>query len=83
MKISILPAFHPNEYLYKAHADKGKENWEIYAWAVRDIISKAGNLPKNEMQYREKLKYQVILGVSDDKSLKEEWVKYEYQLLLL
>ncbi len=30
-----LPVFKPNEYLFKIHADKGKERWEIYAWAVR------------------------------------------------
>jgi 1-acyl-sn-glycerol-3-phosphate acyltransferase len=33
-----LSDFEPNEYLFKTHADKGKERWEIYAWAVREII---------------------------------------------
>lgn len=38
--ITILPDFKPNEYLLRTHRDKGKEDWEIYAWAVRDIIAK-------------------------------------------
>ncbi len=39
-----LPIFVPNEYLYKTHADKGPERWQIYAWAIREIIAKEGNL---------------------------------------
>jgi hypothetical protein len=31
------------------------EKWEIYAWAVRDIMSKASGLTKNDQLYREKL----------------------------
>jgi 1-acyl-sn-glycerol-3-phosphate acyltransferase len=41
--VNILPDFQPNEYLFETHKDKGKERWEIYAWAVRDIMMKAGN----------------------------------------
>ena len=41
--IKILPPFIPNDYLYKKHADKGEEKWEIYAWAVKDAMCKAGN----------------------------------------
>ena len=28
--------------MFSKHADKDVERWEIYAWAVRDAISKAG-----------------------------------------
>lgn len=38
--LTHMPIFVPNEYLYKTHADKGKERWEIVAWAIRDIIAK-------------------------------------------
>lgn len=41
-KIIELPDFEPNEYLYENFKDKGNEKWEIYAWAVRDIMCKAG-----------------------------------------
>jgi hypothetical protein len=38
------------------------EKWEIYAWAVRDAMSKASGLTKNESAYREKLEYEEALG---------------------
>lgn len=38
--LTHMPIFVPNEYLYTTHADKGKERWEILAWAIRDIIAK-------------------------------------------
>ena len=33
-----LPDFYPTEYLYKTHFNKGQEKWEIFAWAVREIM---------------------------------------------
>ena len=60
--ITQFPTFSPNEYLFSTHADKGKEKWEIYAWAIRDILAKYGKLEKCEMQYREKLRYECMLG---------------------
>jgi lysophosphatidylcholine acyltransferase/lyso-PAF acetyltransferase len=48
VQVKILPPFKPNEYLLKTHADKGKEDWEIFAWAVRDCMAKAGPLIKND-----------------------------------
>jgi len=38
-----MPPFTPNDYLFEKHADKGKEKWEIFAWAVRDAMMKSGN----------------------------------------
>ena len=38
-----LPPFKPNEFLYAKQKDQGKEQWEIFAWAVRDVMSKFGN----------------------------------------
>ena len=38
------------------------EKWEIFAWAVRDIMSKASGIQKSEAQYREKLDYEEALG---------------------
>jgi hypothetical protein len=57
-----LPTFTPNEYLYKEHANKGQEKWEIYAWAIREIMSAAGDIEKNDAPYRDKLQYESILG---------------------
>lgn len=57
-----LPPFKPNEWLFQNHADKGKDRWEIYAWAVRQVMAKAGNFELNNQAYREKLRYEAIMG---------------------
>jgi hypothetical protein len=57
-----LPTFTPNEYLFSHHANKAKERWEIYAWAIREIMSLAGDIEKNEAPYRDKLTYEAELG---------------------
>lgn len=38
------------------------EKWEVFAWAVRDVMSKASGLEKTEALYRDKLEYEEILG---------------------
>jgi len=43
-----LPVFKPNDYLFKTHADKGKERWEIIGWAVREVMAKGGELKLSE-----------------------------------
>lgn len=57
-----LPPFIPNDYLYKNHADKGSENWEIYAESVREILAEVGQVPKSNAPVRDKIKYEEILG---------------------
>ena len=39
-KLQIMPDFTPTPWMLEKHADKGSEPWEIYAWCVRDAISK-------------------------------------------
>ena len=34
-----LPPFSPNEYLFRNQASSGKEKWEIYAEAVRKVMT--------------------------------------------
>jgi hypothetical protein len=41
-ELTILPDFEPNEYLFTTHSIQGRERWEVYAWAMRDIMAKAG-----------------------------------------
>ena len=43
-----LPVFIPNRYLFETHKDKGKSEWEIYAWAVRDVMAKASGFIKHD-----------------------------------
>jgi hypothetical protein len=47
-EVMELPPFIPNYYLFEKHKDKGAEKWEIYAWAVRDIMSKTSGIPKDD-----------------------------------
>ena len=49
-----LPPFIPNDYLFETHKDKGDSKWEIYAWAVRDVMSKNSGKPKIESDPRDK-----------------------------
>ena len=48
VNVKVLPPFLPNQYLFEHHQDKGKEEWEIFAWAIRDIMSKVGDLKLSE-----------------------------------
>lgn len=48
LNVKILPPFRPNDYLLREHKDKAKEDWEIFAWAVRDCMAEAGPLLKND-----------------------------------
>jgi hypothetical protein len=52
----------PNDYLFETHANKGKDKWEIYAWAIREVMTTAGDIEKDDSQYREKLQYESLLG---------------------
>lgn len=71
-RIDILPVFKPNEYLLKTHRDKGKDDWEIYAWAVRDIMARHGGFEKCEMPIRDKLVYKDFMsGKTDEFSYKD------------
>jgi len=41
-EVHVLPDFKPNDHLFENHSDKGEEQWEVYAWAVRDVMAKFG-----------------------------------------
>jgi 1-acyl-sn-glycerol-3-phosphate acyltransferase len=51
--VHFLPPFEPNDYFWETHADKGKDRWEIYAWAIRDVIAKKGKFTKEERNCRD------------------------------
>ena len=53
----MLPVFKPNDYLFEKHADKG-ERWEVFAWAVRDVMLKTGGFKPCDQSLREKLAYE-------------------------
>lgn len=51
-KIVELPDFEPNDYLFETHKDKGTERWEIFAWALRDVMMQANSLEACDMTLR-------------------------------
>ena len=55
-ELGVLPPMVPTEYLFEKHADKGKERWEIYAWAVREVIMKSGGFKAFDLKNGHKLK---------------------------
>ena len=57
-EILELPDFQPNDYLFTQHADKGAERWEVFAWATRDVMSKAGGFSLCDIPLREKVIYE-------------------------
>ena len=56
-ELLVLPDFQPNEFLFEKHADRGKERWEVFAWAVRDVMSKEGEIPVSDVSKRLKVPY--------------------------
>lgn len=57
-EVNILPNFKPNEYLFETHKDKGQERWEVFAWAVRDVIMERGGFEACDIQLRQKVQYE-------------------------
>ena len=67
IEMGLLPDFEPNEYLFQTHKDKGEERWEIFAWAVRDAMSKVSGRPTTDLPVRLKMKYfNYLVGKSDE-----------------
>lgn len=62
----ILPVFQPNDYLFETHKDKGNEKWEIYAWAVRHAMARAGQRGFDDTPLRDKLMYEWTMGAPRD-----------------
>jgi hypothetical protein len=53
-----LPEFEPTEYLFETHSDKGKERWEVFAWAVRDAMLKHSGLEPCDYSLKAKFQYE-------------------------
>lgn len=65
--INILPPFKPNQNLLDVHKDKGTEDWEIFAWAVRDVMSKFGDFKLSTQMNSEKIMYKNFMVGKTDK----------------
>lgn len=63
-----LPQFIPNDYLWETHKDKGKEKWQIYAWACRDIMSKMeGKKTIEGTSLKDKMEFDKLTGMTHRK----------------
>lgn len=79
----VLPEFRPNEYLYETHKDKGKERWEIFAWAVRDIMIKSGDFEECNFPIKTKFKYENYMQMKKGAELpSREQIDLEMQSLV-
>jgi len=52
--VNMLPNFTPNEFMFENHKAEGSERWEVFAWAVRDVIMDVGGFDSCEFSLREK-----------------------------
>ena len=66
-KMYIMPTFSPNDYMVRKFAHKVKdtedpEPWEVYAWCVRDAMSKRSGLNVSDMPMSKKLEYEDFMN---------------------
>ena len=64
--VYIMPDFVPNEHMLRKHADKGSDDWEIYASCVREAIAKAGGFGLSDVHMREKMAYEEFMQKNVD-----------------
>ena len=62
-----MPPFQPNDWLFKNHekCESHRETtlrWEIFAWAVRDSIIRAGDFSRDFILTRQKMVYDNYMG---------------------
>lgn len=79
--VNIMSDFEPNEYLFTKHADKGTQRWEIFAWAVRDVMAKTGGFELTHLKLKDKVEYyKYMMGYPDAVDVSQD---IEAKLLLL
>ena len=61
-EVNVLPPFKPNKYLLDKHRKPGQKDWEVFAWAVRDIMAKHGGLKLNDQPLAEKILYKDFMN---------------------
>lgn len=81
--LTVLPDFQPTEYLFETHANQGKERWEIFAWAIRDIMCYQGDFDRCDIPLRKKLEYESYMQMQPGAILPElNFVENETNLLI-
>ena len=64
-----MPDFTPNPWMLENFADKGSEPWEIYAWCVREAMSRASGIKTldEKLSLKEKLAFESLMNGHSDK----------------
>lgn len=57
--------------MFEKYASKGSTRGEIYAWVIRDIISRVSEKPKIEVNAREKKEYKDFINGKTNQLIKE------------
>jgi len=60
-EVTFLPVFTPNECLF-SNMKPGQEKWEVYAQAVREVMSEFSGMPMNEHTYQDLKDYWALAG---------------------
>ena len=68
-----LPILAPNDYLFENFSKFGKEKWEIYAEATREIMCQLGDFEKSDMGLRDSFRYEKCL--EEEKFIEKEKFK--------
>ena len=68
-KITIMPDFTPNPWMLEKHDDKGNDPWEIYAWCVRDAMSKHSGIKilDEKLALKDKKGFESLMNGESDK----------------
>ena len=64
--VHIMPEFTPTNKMLEMHADKGNEDWIIYAECVRRAMAKAANLKLCNQPVRDKLQLEKLYFCKTD-----------------
>lgn len=68
-KINIMPDFVPTPWMLENHDDKGSEPWSIYAWCVRDAISKHSGIKTldEKLSLKDKKAFESLMNGHSDR----------------
>ena len=64
-----MPDFTPNPWMLERHAARGNEPWEIYAWCVRDAMSRHSGIKTldEKLNLKDKLAFEALMNGTSDK----------------
>jgi hypothetical protein len=79
-KLTRMPEFTPTPYMLEKYADKGDEPWMIYAWCLRDAISKYSGMAclNEKLSLKDKKAFEALMcGYVDTCEINGQLFKYD------